>query len=153
MAAGEAARRPDPRYTLRPGRISTGVPGWELEGDVVASHPRFDADDSDQDVEGAMVWAEGLIGARQDWRHRRVDGADRWEAGALPHYDIPDIQTHGAAYKMSVQTDARGAVLVAYTRDATTGAVTRSHIRIDPAGVDYIRHRLAPAAPARTATT
>ncbi|MFI6006907.1 hypothetical protein ACIA98_42390 [Streptomyces sp. NPDC051366] len=58
-------------------------------------------------------------------------------------FEIPAVQTYGAAYKLNVQTDARGAVLVAYTRDAETGAVTRSQIRIDLAGVDYIQRRLS----------
>lgn len=62
-----------------------------------------------------------------------------------PRFDVPDVQTHGDVYKMTVQTDARGAVLVAYTRDAATGAVTRSHLRIDPAGAAYIRRRLSGA--------
>ncbi|MEU2455864.1 hypothetical protein ABZ605_37965 [Streptomyces sp. NPDC012765] len=62
-----------------------------------------------------------------------------------PPFDVPDVQTYGAAYKLNVQTDSRGAVLVAYTRDAATGAVTRSQIRIDPAGAAYIRRRLAGA--------
>ncbi|MGW6617833.1 hypothetical protein ACWGA0_30820 [Streptomyces erythrochromogenes] len=62
-----------------------------------------------------------------------------------PPFPVPDIQTFGTAYKLNVQTDSRGAVLVAYTRDAATGAVTRSQIRIDPAGSAYIRRRLAGA--------
>ncbi|WP_030775267.1 hypothetical protein [Streptomyces sp. NRRL F-2664] len=62
-----------------------------------------------------------------------------------PPFDVPDVQTYGTAYKLNVQTDRNGAVLVAYTRDATTGAVTRSQIRIDPAGSAYIRRRLAGA--------
>ncbi|MFE3996540.1 hypothetical protein ACFXPW_33380 [Streptomyces goshikiensis] len=131
-----------PRYTLARGPIGAGALGWELAGDVVASHRAFCPDDFDRDAEAAMDWAEGLIGARQDWHHRLVDGVHRWEASVLPHYDVPDVQTHGAVYRMSVQTDARGAVLVAYTRDAETGAVTRSLLRIDPAGVAYIRRRL-----------
>ncbi|MCB5181883.1 hypothetical protein [Streptomyces antimicrobicus] len=58
-------------------------------------------------------------------------------------FDVPDVQTFGAVYRMSVQTDARGAVLVAYTRDPETGSVTRSSLRIDWAGAAYIRRRLA----------
>ncbi|MCB5181497.1 hypothetical protein [Streptomyces antimicrobicus] len=58
-------------------------------------------------------------------------------------FDVPDVQTYGYVYRMSVQTDARGAVLVAYTCDSETGAVTRSSLRIDPAGAAYIRRRLA----------
>ncbi|MEU3065040.1 hypothetical protein [Streptomyces subrutilus] len=132
-----------PRYTLTRGSIGVGAPGWELAGDAVASHRVFRADDFDRDVEAAADWADGLIGARQDWHHRLVDGVHRWEASALPHYDVPDVHTYGDAYKMSVQTDSRGAVLVAYTRDAASGAVTRSAIRIDPAGVAYLQRRFA----------
>ncbi|MFB9594056.1 hypothetical protein [Streptomyces racemochromogenes] len=58
-------------------------------------------------------------------------------------FDLPDVQTYGAAYKVAVQTDARGAVLVAYTRDAESGAVTRSSIRLDPGAAAYVRRRLA----------
>lgn len=60
-------------------------------------------------------------------------------------FPVPDIQTFGAATKLQVQTDSRGAVLVAYTTDAESGKVTRSQIRVDPAGVAYIRRRLAGA--------
>ncbi|WP_327135919.1 hypothetical protein OG311_38115 (plasmid) [Streptomyces sp. NBC_01343] len=67
------------------------------------------------------------------------------DAPDAPPFDVPDVQTYGEAYKIIVQTDARGAVLVAYTRDAETGAVTRSQIRVDPAGASYIRRRLAGA--------
>ncbi|MEV0324580.1 hypothetical protein ACIBKX_40310 [Streptomyces sp. NPDC050658] len=59
-----------------------------------------------------------------------------------PVIPTPDIQTFGAVFRMSVQTDSRGAVLLAYTRDAETGAVTRSLIRFDWAGVDYLKRRL-----------
>lgn len=56
--------------------------------------------------------------------------------------DIPDTQIFGTVYKMTLQTDRKGAVLVAYTRDAETGKVGRSFIRFDLTGVDYIRRRL-----------
>ncbi|WP_030872595.1 hypothetical protein [Streptomyces sp. NRRL F-2747] len=65
------------------------------------------------------------------------------DAQDAPPFDVPAVQTYGAAYKLNVQTDGRGAVLVAYTRDAETGAVTRSQIRVDLAGVDYIKRRLS----------
>lgn len=58
-----------------------------------------------------------------------------------PAVDIPHIQTYGEAYRLHLLTDSRGAVLVAYTRD-NAGAVTRSQIRIDLEGADYIRRRL-----------
>jgi hypothetical protein len=63
--------------------------------------------------------------------------------GDGPVIPPPDLQTFGAVFRMSVQTDSRGAVLLAYTRDAETGAVTRSLIRFDWAGVDYLRRRLS----------
>nr|WSX25653.1 hypothetical protein OG690_38580 [Streptomyces tubercidicus] len=56
--------------------------------------------------------------------------------------DIPDIQISGTVYKMSVQTDAQGAVLVAYARDRETGRIGRTFIRFDLAAVDYIKRRL-----------
>lgn len=60
-----------------------------------------------------------------------------------PVIPIPDIQTYGAAFRMSIQTDSKGAVLLAYTRDAETGALTRSLIRFDWAGVAYLKSRLS----------
>lgn len=60
----------------------------------------------------------------------------------MADFPIPDIQTHGAAYKVSVQTDRRGAVLIAYTKDPESGQITRSLIRFDWSSVDYIKHRL-----------
>ncbi|WP_413751715.1 hypothetical protein NRF20_00040 (plasmid) [Streptomyces sp. R-74717] len=56
--------------------------------------------------------------------------------------DVPDTQIYGAAYKVSVQTDTEGAVIVAYTRDPETGRIGRSWIRLNPAGADYVRRRL-----------
>ncbi|MFF3748589.1 hypothetical protein [Streptomyces kronopolitis] len=56
--------------------------------------------------------------------------------------DIPDIQIFGTVYKMSLQTDVNGAVLVAYTKDRETGRIGRTFIRFDLAGVDYIKRRL-----------
>ena len=61
------------------------------------------------------------------------------------HFDIPDVQITGTVYKMSVQTDTKGAVLVAYSRDAQTGAIGRSFIRFDAAGINYIQRRLSGA--------
>ncbi|MET9535566.1 hypothetical protein ABZY02_34290 [Streptomyces sp. NPDC006649] len=56
--------------------------------------------------------------------------------------DNPDIEIFGAAYKMTVERDAEGAVIVAYTRDPKTGSIGRSWIRLDGAGADYVRRRL-----------
>ncbi|MGW2089098.1 hypothetical protein [Streptomyces sp. NPDC001880] len=58
-----------------------------------------------------------------------------------PAFDVPDVQIYGTAYKVSVQIDCRGAVLVAYTKD-DRGKVGRSHIRLDPAAIDYVIRRL-----------
>lgn len=76
-----------PRYKLEPGWIDVDVSGWELTGDketgeyVVDCHPTFNARDQNADIEAAMNWADGIIGARQDWRHVLERGFDRWEAG------------------------------------------------------------------------
>ncbi|MFD4483233.1 hypothetical protein ACFWPU_44995 [Streptomyces sp. NPDC058471] len=56
--------------------------------------------------------------------------------------DVPDVQTFGTVYRVNWQTDARGAVLVAYSRDTTTGTTTRTFIRFDQPAVDYLRHRI-----------
>ncbi|MFJ2629973.1 hypothetical protein ACIO6T_43300 [Streptomyces sp. NPDC087532] len=58
-----------------------------------------------------------------------------------PAFDVPDVQIYGTAYKLAVQIDRRGAVLVAYTKD-DRGKVGRSHIRLDPAAIDYVIRRL-----------
>ncbi|MFG2395196.1 hypothetical protein ACGFYF_41020 [Streptomyces lavendulae] len=65
------------------------------------------------------------------------------DAETGPLFEVPSISTFGAVYRMSIQTDARGAVLVAYTRDSETGRVTRSSLRFDQAGVAYVRRRLS----------
>ncbi|WKK27830.1 hypothetical protein QZH56_36885 (plasmid) [Streptomyces olivoreticuli] len=70
-------------HTLTPAWIDVDVYGWELTGDVADCHETFHADDSNADIEAAMDWAEGIIGTRQDWRHIRERGFDRWEAGTL----------------------------------------------------------------------
>lgn len=78
-----------PRFKLEPGWIDVDVSGWELTGNresgesIVECHELFHPADSNADVEAAMDWAEGIIGARQDWRHVRERGFDRWEAGTL----------------------------------------------------------------------
>ncbi|MEU5547534.1 hypothetical protein AB0G85_35090 [Streptomyces sioyaensis] len=56
---------------------------------------------------------------------------------------VPDVEIVGTAYKMSLQTDAEGAVLVAYTKDRETGRLGRSFIRFDLAGTSYLKHRLS----------
>lgn len=66
------------------------------------------------------------------------------EQEGLP-FDVPDVQTFGEVYRLTVHTDSRGAVIVAYTRDGETGAVTRSQLRVDLAASAYIRRRLAGA--------
>ncbi|WJV51838.1 hypothetical protein [Streptomyces flavofungini] len=59
-----------------------------------------------------------------------------------PRFDVPDVQIIGTVYKMSLQTDRRGAVLVAYSQDGDNGRIGRSFIRFDEAGLDYLRSRL-----------
>ncbi|MER5733940.1 hypothetical protein ABT084_37390 [Streptomyces sp. NPDC002138] len=71
-----------PAYVLQPHYIDVDVFGWRLDGpglDGMHEHETFDADDN-RDIEAAALWAEQIIGARQDWRHTRRDGLDRWEA-------------------------------------------------------------------------
>ncbi|MFE7620179.1 AAA family ATPase [Streptomyces sp. NPDC057496] len=70
-----------PRYVLAPSRTGNGTPGWQLtrDGRSLDFHGPFVAD-FDRDVEAAMDWAEQIIGTRQDWRHTRVGGPDRWLA-------------------------------------------------------------------------
>ncbi|MFD4050150.1 hypothetical protein ACFWSF_32150 [Streptomyces sp. NPDC058611] len=76
-----------PRFVLEPAWIDVDVSGWELKGDkengehVSACHEVFDPADDNADIEAAALWAESLIGARQDWMHVRQRGFDRWEAG------------------------------------------------------------------------
>ncbi len=60
--------------------------------------------------------------------------------------DVPDVEIVGTVYKMTFQTDKKGAVLVAYTRD-DNGKIGRSWIRLDGMATNYIRQRLASAAP------
>ncbi|MEU6996645.1 hypothetical protein ABZ953_39090 [Streptomyces sp. NPDC046465] len=55
--------------------------------------------------------------------------------------DAPDIEIFGTVYKLTVQTDRQGAVLVAYTRDEN-GSIGRSWIRLDQTAVDYVKRRL-----------
>lgn len=75
---------PEPRYTLAPIEIEAGLPGWELIGEDVPHEKSVEssfAEDYDRNVEGAMTWAEQVIGAPQEWRHSRSrDGHHRWEA-------------------------------------------------------------------------
>ncbi|MEW2458772.1 AAA family ATPase [Streptomyces albus] len=62
--------------------LAGDVFGWQLSrggGLFVDCHEGFAAD-FDGDVEGAMDWAERIIGTRQDWRHTHADGPERWLA-------------------------------------------------------------------------
>ncbi|MEW1551341.1 hypothetical protein [Streptomyces tsukubensis] len=76
-----------PRFTLVPGPIDVDVPGWELTGDrttgeyIVECRGLFHPHDENADIEAALDWADGIIGARQNWIHVRERGFDRWEAG------------------------------------------------------------------------
>ncbi|MFE9413924.1 hypothetical protein ACFYN0_34840 [Streptomyces sp. NPDC006704] len=55
--------------------------------------------------------------------------------------DRPDVEIIGGVTKMTFQTDRQGAVLVAYTRN-DDGTIGRAWLRLNGAGVDYIRRRL-----------
>lgn len=74
------------RFKLEPGWIDVDVSGWELSGvladgqSIGDTHEVFRSDSTDADIEAAMEWAEGVIGSRQNWRHVRERGFDRWEA-------------------------------------------------------------------------
>lgn len=72
---------PLPRYVLAPAHLTGDTFGWQLNRDglFLDCHETFAAD-FDRDVEGAMDWAELIIGTRQDWRHTREGGPDRWIA-------------------------------------------------------------------------
>ncbi|MGW2866344.1 hypothetical protein [Streptomyces sp. NPDC001205] len=61
-----------------------------------------------------------------------------------PASEIPAVEITGTVYRLTVQTDRQGAVLVAYTRD-DEGRVCRSWLRMDGAAADYIRRRLSGA--------
>nr|WSX25639.1 ATP-binding protein [Streptomyces tubercidicus] len=72
-----------PRYVLARAQFDLAgyVFGWQLnrDGQFLDCHETF-TEDFDRDVEGAMDWAEQIIGARQDWRHARQGGPERWIA-------------------------------------------------------------------------
>jgi len=75
------------RYVLAPVHLHDGVFGWQLTraGRYLDCHENFDVN-IDRDIEAAADWAERIIGTRQDWRHTRVGGPDRWIAA--PQGDI-----------------------------------------------------------------
>ncbi|MFD8822092.1 AAA family ATPase [Streptomyces sp. NPDC059605] len=72
---------PLPRYVLAPTHLADDVFGWQLnrDGRFLGCHEGF-VTNFDRDVEAAMDWAEQIIGTRQDWRHTREGGPDRWIA-------------------------------------------------------------------------
>ncbi|MGW8558131.1 AAA family ATPase [Streptomyces tubercidicus] len=74
---------PVPRYVLARAQfdLAGDAFGWQLNraGRFLDCHETF-AECFDRDVEGAMDWAEQIIGARQDWRHDRQGGPERWIA-------------------------------------------------------------------------
>lgn len=90
-----------PRFKLVPGPIDVDVPGWELTGDrpsgehIIECHELFHPTDENADIEAALDWADGIIGTRQEWKHIRERGFDRWEAGAeeeLPAGSTPEYE-------------------------------------------------------------
>ncbi|MER6318926.1 ATP-binding protein [Streptomyces sp. NPDC001581] len=72
---------PLPRYVLATTHLSGDLFGWQLNrgGLFLDCHETF-AETFDRDVEAAMDWAEQIIGTRQDWRHTREGGPERWIA-------------------------------------------------------------------------
>ncbi|GGZ19825.1 ATP-binding protein [Streptomyces nitrosporeus] len=91
-----------PRYVLAPAHLTGQTFGWQLNRDglFLDCHETF-LPDFDRDVEAAMDWAEQIIGTRQDWRHSRAGGPDRWTA----------VHTHREA----------GAAVASATTDALRG--------------------------------
>ncbi|MEU3978309.1 ATP-binding protein [Streptomyces bacillaris] len=89
-----------PRYVLAPAHLTGGTFGWQLNRDglFLDCHETF-RPDFDRDVEAAMDWAEQIIGTRQDWRHRRDGGSERWTA-------VHTHQEPGAVAAASATTDA-----------------------------------------------
>ncbi|MGW2181240.1 hypothetical protein ACWCXX_24705 [Streptomyces sp. NPDC001732] len=73
---------PFPPYVLAPTHLDNGLHGWQLNRGrrFLRCHETFVPGDFDRDVEAAMDWAERIIGTRQDWRHTRQGGPDRWIA-------------------------------------------------------------------------
>lgn len=71
-----------PRYVLAPTHLDGDIFGWQLNrnGLFLDCHETFVPESFDRDVEAAMDWAEQIIGTRQDWRHTREGGPDRWLA-------------------------------------------------------------------------
>ncbi|MGW2582593.1 hypothetical protein ACWCYZ_14880 [Streptomyces virginiae] len=70
-------------WTLTACHIDVEVWGWELEGDAYGCHETFDQADANADITAALDWAEGVIGSGPlAWVHSRVEGFDRWQAGA-----------------------------------------------------------------------
>ncbi|MFE9413918.1 AAA family ATPase [Streptomyces sp. NPDC006704] len=70
-----------PRYVLAPTHLTGDVFGWQLNRDrqYLDCHETFE-ENFDRDVEAAMGWAEQIIGTREEWRHTRESGLDRWIA-------------------------------------------------------------------------
>ncbi len=104
--------------------------------------PLFSADDATH-PSGVVAQrrAEITVGEVEEI-YRRAEMARGRRSDVPSDSDIPDVQIFGTVFKMNVQTDSKGAVLVAYSRDAETGRIGRSFIRFDLTGVEYVRRRL-----------
>ncbi|MGW1364825.1 AAA family ATPase [Streptomyces chartreusis] len=91
---------PFPRYVLAPTHLTGDVFGWQLNRDglFLDCHEGF-TENFDRDVEAAMDWAERIIGSRQDWRHTREGGSDRWIASGADQ-----TGTGGAGKSRAVDT-------------------------------------------------
>ncbi|MBC9730227.1 hypothetical protein [Streptomyces sp. TRM68367] len=114
--------------------------------------PLVSADDDPLFSADAATHPSGVVAQRRaeitvgevEEIHRRAEmarGHSDSPPSVIPDV-IPDVQIFGTVFKMNVQTDSKGAVLVAYSRDAETGRIGRSFIRFDLAGVSYVRRRL-----------
>ena len=93
-----------PRYVLATTHLTGDVFGWQLNRDglFLDCHEGF-RENFDRDVEAAMDWAEQIIGSRQDWRHTRDGGFDRWPAVHDPQ-DDSSVGPAGAGKSRAVDT-------------------------------------------------
>ncbi|MFJ2202374.1 hypothetical protein [Streptomyces violaceusniger] len=108
-----------------------------------SSRPLVSAEDDPLfSADAAMHPSGGCAQRRAEITVGEVEEIARRAEMAQGRFDIPDVQIFGTVFKMNVQTDSKGAVLVAYSRDAETGRIGRSFIRFDLTGVEYVRRRL-----------
>lgn len=107
------------------------------------TRPLVSAEDDPLFSADAATHPSGVVAQRRsEITVGQVEEIYRRAEEARGRSEVPDVQIFGTVFKMNVQTDSKGAVLVAYSRDAETGRVGRSFIRFDLTGVSYIRRRL-----------